>query len=200
MTSSSESSVRTVVVVGCYASGKSTLITSLSGSLRVDAYNEVGGVLRSKAKCTSLESCSVFDELVMLREMERDETLLRTLDGGRSILLEQWHFGNLAYIKARHPEILPEYFSRLLRTNTIQRFLPIVLLLELDPYLISTRVVYERSEQLVQERIFFASWSRALREILSELRTPYIQIDASKSPIEVLENALAELSFFDSAG
>lgn len=186
--------VRTVIVVGCYASGKSTLIKNLNNTLGFEAHAEVGGVLRSKAKCISSESCSVFDELVMLREIERDESLLQILDCGKSVLLEQWHFGNLAYCKLRSPEIVREYFSRLERLDVIQRFVPLVLSLELDPDLIASRVVYERTEQLVQDKNFYAKWNMALREILADLGTPYISIDASKSPTEVFHRALNELS------
>jgi len=46
----------------------------------------------------------------MRRELERDHDLLREQ---KIPLVETWHFGNIGYLAARSPELIPIYTTHL---------------------------------------------------------------------------------------
>jgi thymidylate kinase len=182
-----------VVLVGCYASGKSTLAERLSEATNLRYYPEIGGELRKIAKCTSSQSCAIFDELVMLRELERDERLLRAHASGEVILLEQWHPGNLAYASIRSNTIVSEYLSRLETANTLIKFRPSVVLLDMDPALISSRVRYENSFQRAEDLAFFSKWRIAIEDVFEKLSISPIRVEADRDPVSVYEQTISRL-------
>jgi thymidylate kinase len=187
----------TIVIVGCYASGKSTLARQLSLMPKFQYFTEVGGELRASSMCRSSQSCSIFDELVMFRELERDKMLLESLNEKKNLVLEQWHIGNIAYAKVRNPQVAQNYISRLKNTNTLQQFSPIVIFLEMDPKLISERITYEESQQSKDDALFFALWQRELIQTFSELRMKPIRVNADGSPSKIYDDVISMLGSID---
>lgn len=101
-----------LVFTGIHNAGKSTIAKALALQEGAKCFSEIGGVLRSKAACTSWNSCQIFDELVMLREFERDKNIINNDDRPELIILEQWHIGNLAHATIRTPQLVDEYKKR----------------------------------------------------------------------------------------
>jgi deoxyadenosine/deoxycytidine kinase len=179
----------TIVIVGCYATGKTTLALRLSQLSGFQYFVEVGGEIRARSKCRSPESCSIFDELVMFRELERDKTLLKTLQDKTSLVLEQWHIGNIAYVKVRNPQVAQEYLSRLQAASTLREFSPVVISLDMEPEAISKRISYASHEEFEQDLLFFAKWRCELEQTFSDLSISPIRIDATGSPSDVYNAA-----------
>lgn len=103
----------TVILTGIHNAGKSSVIKNFMKRDGVRMYPELGGEIRARSGCTSWTNCSIFDELVMLRELERDNLILSDIQQYRNIVLEQWHLGNIAHARIRTPIVADEYEERL---------------------------------------------------------------------------------------
>ncbi len=180
---------KTVLLLGITAAGKSTLAKALSASFGFVVFPEVGGELRKQARCPVAEPCPIFDELVMLREFKMDRSRYAALRKNKTILLGQWHMGNMAYSMIRAPGFAAEYVSRVKNTEIVERFNPEVFLLDYDPSQIAARCSYSSLDATDRDRIFFTKWRRALEDTMQTLHLTPIVIDASQSPERVLADA-----------
>jgi thymidylate kinase len=107
-----------VIFNGIHGSGKSTLAYRLAkrdGAF--EYFPEIGGQLRLALGSNALESPEDFDREIMRLEGTRDEELALC---PRIPLVETWHVGNLAYVRARNPQLERAYRS--LFEVTLRRF------------------------------------------------------------------------------
>ena len=95
----------TIVLVGPHSAGKTTVGRRLSAELGIPFHEELGKQMRLEAlskdqDAHAMAPQNVFDELVTLREIERDR---KWVEGPR--IVETWHPGNLAFASRRSPMI-----------------------------------------------------------------------------------------------
>lgn len=174
-----------LVLVGVYASGKTTLANTLSTAYGFTFFHEIGGALRSRSKCVASQSCSIFDELVMFREIERDNQIALA-SRSANIVLEQWHIGNIAYARIRNPLVADEYLARISKQGSIQQLTPRVVVLDFDPALISSRISYTSEDSRLIDERFFIQWKRELAWVLERLELPAVHIDANQASAKIL--------------
>lgn len=98
-----------IVVVGGPGVGKTSVVQRVSHALSMPASEEVGGICRCRWGSAS-NLGERFDYYVMLSEFAND-TLLGNLYPGHPVLVEQWHFGNLAHAQTRSSPVYEAYLE-----------------------------------------------------------------------------------------
>ena len=93
----------TLVLIGPHGAGKTTLGRRLSAELCIPFHEEIGKQMRFEALAQDPEehamvSQDLFDEMVTLREIERDLSWVSV-----PRIVETWHPRNLAYASLRSP-------------------------------------------------------------------------------------------------
>lgn len=168
-----------VVIVGIESSGKTTFARELAERLGCVYYPEIGQECRQRAKCAVYESCEPFDELVMRRELERDEEVVN--EGSRRRVLEQWHLGNIAYSRLRSPMVAGRYLD-LLRNVLAEKLKPKVIFLELSVEEMVRRKTQQGKPVSDEERLkrFYADWVKEIERVLRELGLEALRLDAGQ--------------------
>ena len=96
-----------IAVVGRPGVGKTATLGSLSRALCIPTCEEVGRICRRRWGVPSDRDVQ-FDYYVMLNEFAND-VLLGDMYPARHVLVEQWHFGNLAHAKTRSEHAYEAY-------------------------------------------------------------------------------------------
>lgn len=101
----------TIVLIGCHGSGKTTLGQNLAQVLGWPFHDEIGRRLREERLSMDQEAHAQqeqpdFDQAVWEQECHRDHTALVPR------VVETWHPGNLAYMKARSPALFAHVFAQ----------------------------------------------------------------------------------------
>jgi hypothetical protein len=102
-----------IAITGAHKIVRRTAGEILKDSKGGSYHHAIEDDLRTRAVCQTWAKCQVFDELLMSREFTRDEQILCPEADFRCALIEQWHIGNLAAVRARCPDIAQAYEIRL---------------------------------------------------------------------------------------
>ncbi|MCL5436821.1 MAG: ATP-binding protein [Candidatus Dependentiae bacterium] len=165
---------KVVVFNGVHSAGKSTLAQALAEhDDRFIFYPEIGRKVREEVTYNALESGEEFDREVIRRELAQDAELIKE---PKIPLVETWHIGNLGYMRARTPHLMPEYTRSLERQLDVIE--PICLLIEIDWDTFRTRATEKIRPDQMDELIRFFS---VIRETTLEL---YRSLDIRYHAIE----------------
>ncbi len=188
-----------VVITGTHNAGKSSRIAQLASQAGTIALSELGGDLRRKAACASWTSCEIFDELVMLREFERDHQVVSQANQYHFVLLEQWHIGNLAHALIRSPHVAGEYNERL--KEYLPHFeVPILWLhIHISPEEALRREVTNRSQSETKAMdIFYTRLEQGILDVYHKLGINYHFINGERpvmdifSKVKLIERSIGE--------
>lgn len=134
--------------------------------------------LKGKARCGELDACEIFDELLMLKELERDEKIRSLLQEYQYIVVEQWHIGNLAFARLRNPGVAERYEEKL--RGRLQWFDVRVFYLSLSPEEMAYKLGKDNNVALVS---FYRNWLGELSHVLKSFDLPLYTLDGS-APLE----------------
>jgi len=175
----------TIVTTGVHNAGKSTIIQLLAQEKGIVVFSELGGELRAKTGCTSWQSCDIFDELVMLKEFERDKEIMSCLVN-HTILLEQWHIGNIAHSIIRTPSVAKEYKARFSEylSEWPSNLLVVHINLPMEQVLLRESG-FLSNEDAIKMVSFYSQLNSETQELLNEWNLDVITIDGNL-PKEVI--------------
>jgi hypothetical protein len=163
-----------IVLVGPPGSGKTTVIRRAAAELDLPHRQEVGGLCRAQWGGNWAVREEDFDRFVMFSELAAD-----LLDGRihreRPVLLEQWHVGNLAFMRAAAPAVYAEYLETLSHLAIADR--ASVIWLKDESLGVFKRQPHDVPAALIPTRI--AEWSEALVSVANALRIEMHVIDTS---------------------
>lgn len=153
---------RILIFNGVHGSGKSTLAKRLvAGDGRYVYFPEIGAQLRSEVNFDVLHSGYDFDTEIMRRELSRDIDLIES----PSIpVVETWHFGNLAYILSRNPNLYKNYKDK--TEEQLERFVPEVISIDIGEKTFRDRVTEKVSPADFERLVDFY---RGIRENLEKV-------------------------------
>lgn len=134
---------------------------------------------------------SSFDEMVMVKELERDNLLRSQL---HPFFVETWHIGNLAYARIRNPGVAEKY-DELIRTR-IREFEPFVYFLDISPDIVFARTLYF-ADQIDRVAVveFYSKVRAEFMRVLDRLSLDPLVIDASKE-IETIVKIILQTEQF----
>jgi hypothetical protein len=110
----------------------------------------------------------------MLSEFAND-ILIDHLYPGKSVLLEQWHFGNLAFAMKRSPETYRQYLRAIQRYRLPDKTLCILLRSEIN--LLIKRSSSSISGPILEEALL--AWEASLSEVVETLGLRPISVDSN---------------------
>jgi len=152
----------------------STVITPDSRTLGISYYPSISDILKSRGMPGHWESCPYFDDLLMHHEMERDSAILSLLEESRTtVLIEQWHIGNMAWAKARSSETAPEYEEKM--RHLLGRFEGI----DSEIWYISTDLEKIVS---VEFRVLYQRYLEELSALIKRFELPIETLDGDAPP------------------
>ncbi len=139
-----------VVFVGAHSSGKTTIGQQVATRLGWRFDDEVGyrlrlEVLRNDAKQLADIPQESFDQRVCEIEMQRD------LERSGNTVVETWHLGNLAYVKARSPSMYSTLKTQIIKH--LQTYQPVHILVV--PLVITLETLIDRHHETVENLSFF---------------------------------------------
>ncbi|MDP1633708.1 MAG: hypothetical protein Q8L69_03375 [Gallionellaceae bacterium] len=178
-----------VILVGVEGSGKTTIGKMLATNLGYEYLVELGGELRQKSPCQVDTKCELFDELLMYRELERDNLLVNKRILG--FVLEQWHIGNIAFSLTRASRVAENYLEKvkekkiqLQNCTIIDLVLPVKKMIEINQ--LRGKNIH-KPEAIIA---FYEQWLENLKFILGNLGLKSYPIDACLTVEEVYNKAL----------
>lgn len=167
-----------IVLTGIPLSGKTVVGQYLGGFEGIHYLPAIATGLEGKAQRGELDAGEVFDELVMLKELERDEEIRSLLQEYQHVVVEQWHIGNLAFARLRNPSVAERYEEKL--QERLQWFDVWVFYLSLSPEEMAYKLGKDDDAELTS---FYKNWLRELSQILKSFDLPLYTLDGS-APLE----------------
>lgn len=116
-----------IVFNGIHAAGKSAVAMELARQLSYTYFPEIGAEEHDKVDYNRLKELGFYDFNIIAREAARDNQLMQNPSVP---VVETWHIGNLAYVRARTP-----YLSALAEgvlTSALERFDPLAVFLDIS--------------------------------------------------------------------
>lgn len=170
-----------IVLTGIPLSGKTVVGQYLGGFEGIHYLPAIATGLEGRAQHGELDADEAFDELVMLKELERDEEIRSLLQEHQHVVVEQWHIGNLAFARLRNPSVAERYEEGL--RERLQWFDVRVFYVSLSPEEMAYKLGKDDDATLIS---FYRNWLGELSRILKRFDLPLYTLDGS-APLENLK-------------
>jgi len=160
---------------GRHGAGKTTLAKNLAERYPdiFAFYPEIGRQVREEVSYNALQSGMDFDIEVMRRELERDHNLLTET---KIPLVETWHIGNIGYLAARSPDLIPEYKTYLI--EQLRLFKPRAIFVEISDDVFRSRITERiKSDQVNRLIEFYDIITQTTRHLYRDFNIPFITIN-----------------------
>ena len=177
-----------VVILGVHGSGKTTIGKFLNSNGFV-YFGEIGNDLRKTCSCTVLDSCYLFDREIMMKEIERDQSLLSQKC---TPAIETWHIGNISFSRIRkNNEIAKEYEKRL--QNQLKKFNPNILLISISDEVFVKRASEKGIKNKIKLLNFYKDVLKEEKKIIRKYRFPIVEICGDKEVSDLKKTLLLSL-------
>ncbi|MBA3046929.1 hypothetical protein KKC83_01925 [Patescibacteria group bacterium] len=183
-----------IVLTGIAGSGKSTIGSKIKSLKNIKHFSEIGREYRNVVACTTLDFCPLFDEVIMRRELERDEKIL-SLPLHVLPVVETWHIGNLSYAKLRSSKIYKRYLQNF--KKQLKKFEVLAILIKIQNNTFEQRktdLVNEGREQ--EHRQFYLKVGKGIKRIIDNHNIHYAVLEGEKSVHELTQQVIGRINSF----